>query len=227
MRLCALGDGCDSLFVNVLIGVVSGLGPLLDETGAIVQAAIVMSLQLGMALICYWFRPDADKIFSIFAGTQFLVEACATACVLMDALDARSGVGGGVGTRAEASFYLAIAAIFIPMTQLVEHRLITPMLGGARKHNCDPVKIASVLWLLLVSLPALMTRLCRTMGGNGAAQAENTSMSGEDLQVAVGKATAKYAATGATGAASRRVDTTRRPNEQHDQHADGDDDGGG
>ena len=81
------------LYVNILIGTLGGLTPLSDGPGsasATTQAVSILVLQLGMACYCFCLAPDADKISSMFAGTQYLVESLSVACALWAALAAGS-----------------------------------------------------------------------------------------------------------------------------------------
>ena len=72
------------ILLNMTFGFLSGLQPLLTpgSKGALAQTAMVLSLQLGMALACFRFLPDADRIISRFAATQFLFEGLSTAALL-------------------------------------------------------------------------------------------------------------------------------------------------
>ena len=69
--------------VNMLFGVLSGLRPLLHpgSQGAMFQAAIICLLQFFMSFVCFRYLPDADRIISRFAGTQFFSEGISS-CML-------------------------------------------------------------------------------------------------------------------------------------------------
>jgi Tfp pilus assembly major pilin PilA len=73
--------------LNIGFGVLSGLNPLLPpgSVAAVVQSFIVLVLQLGMSYVCFRFLPDADRMISRFAGTQFLFEGLASASLLLAA----------------------------------------------------------------------------------------------------------------------------------------------
>ena len=68
--------------VNMMFGTLSGLAPLLGPGTmlALVQASCICTLQLAMSFVCFKYLPDADRIVSRFAGTQFLLEGLATRC---------------------------------------------------------------------------------------------------------------------------------------------------
>ena len=78
------------LIVNMCFGFLSGLQPLLPEGSAeaTAQASVILALQLGMSAVCFQCLPDADRIISRFAGTQFLCEGLATATLLAASSDA-------------------------------------------------------------------------------------------------------------------------------------------
>ena len=71
------------ILVNMTFGLLSGLQPLLPQGSlfALTQTSLILSLQLGMSALCFYFLPDADRIISRFAGTQFLFEGLSTALV--------------------------------------------------------------------------------------------------------------------------------------------------
>ena len=128
------------VLANMLFGLLSGLQPLLPtgSTAAAVQTAIILSLQTSMAILCCRFTPDADRIISTFAATQFTFEAFATAAVLAAAVAQRSAPvtaatnmtdADAVGDLTEATvastfqtsgFYISLAAMVVPMLQLLE-----------------------------------------------------------------------------------------------------------
>lgn len=70
--------------VNATFGLLSGLQPLLPPRRpvALVQTSLILALQLAMSLLCYGFLPDADRLISRFAGTQFLLEGLSTSMLL-------------------------------------------------------------------------------------------------------------------------------------------------
>ena len=71
--------------VNMAFGVLSGMQPLLMPSGSVpayVQTALIVALQLGMSGLCFFVLPDADRLISRFAATQFLLEGIST-CVLL------------------------------------------------------------------------------------------------------------------------------------------------
>ena len=82
------------VLANMVFGLLSGLQPLLPagSTESLVQTAVVLSLQASMAVLCWRFAPDADRIISTFAATQFTFEAFATASVLAAGLIAQNSM---------------------------------------------------------------------------------------------------------------------------------------
>jgi hypothetical protein len=155
------------LVVNVILAAVTGLTPLLSASPilAMAQAALVMTVQLSMAWLCYYYRPDADKIFSIFAGTQFLVEGLATACTLWSAVFLVLDLNTDDGTRPLIAFALSIIGIFVPMTQLVEQRLFQPVVKGVRAKGCNPLTLLGLGWIFLMSVPRMVKKLAKALAG--------------------------------------------------------------
>ena len=73
------------IFVNIIFGIVSGVQPLIPvgSSYALTQTFLILGLQFGMSSICFYFLPDADRIISRFAGTQFLLEGLSSTSLLV------------------------------------------------------------------------------------------------------------------------------------------------
>ena len=161
------------LLVNVLFGVLSGLQPALSPGSslALMQATVVAGLQLMMAILCCCATPDADRIVSTFAGSQFLCEATSTACLIFASLLGGSNDAGqqvSVGEQRAwllAAFWAGLIAIFVPMTQLLEQRLVTPMIVLVEKGSGNPLVLAAQFYMLAVSLPRRIIRVVATIAG--------------------------------------------------------------
>ena len=202
------------LIVNILLAGLSGIAPLLGGPGsssANIQCATVMSLQLGMAALCYTYRPDSDKIFSLFAGTQFLVEGLSTTLQLYNGLTTIPDTNGegvsrvsGAADVKDLAFIFSILAVFVPMMQLVEQRLFGPCAQGIRKYGADPIKLFGVLWILAMGLPGMIQRAIAAFGGGsgggggGEGEGDGPTLQPDGVE-AIQKATAKYAAGLASG----------------------------
>jgi len=155
------------LCVNVLTGMLGGLTPLFARRGptsteAIAQVSILLGLQLTMALVCFCVRPDADKIFSFFAGSQFLLEGLGSSCRLWTVLRPQVAL---LGDTEQLAFTLALVAIFVPMLQLVEAKIFQPLVKSLRKHNCDISQIVGILILLVLSVPRQIKAACALLTG--------------------------------------------------------------
>jgi len=223
------------LCVNVTVGILGGLSPLIAPRGptsteAIAQVSTLLGVQLSMAMVCYCVRPDADKIFSYFAGTQFLMEAAGTACRLWSVLQPDVQL---LGDTISLAFTIALIAIFIPMTQMVESKLLKPCVQSLRKHNCDPVQILGIVIMLLLTLPKNIRAIWAMLTGQSA-----SSNDGVDEEKAVAGASALLIKTMVGGKDLKRVETktkAKRTNSDDDDdggvvkrtNSDDDDDGGG
>ena len=191
------------LAVNMVFGVLSGLQPLMPAGSriALVQTALVLTLQLSMALLCFRFLPDADRIISRFAATQFLLEGLSTSMLLASSLS-HAGGGDVAGSAAAASaeavdagaslstaasralldsgFAFSLAAMLVPMLQLLEQRLITPGINIVVNRGCNPLVILAAGYMLAASLPRKVANLIRAIQG----------FDGFDASAAAGSATA-------------------------------------
>ena len=205
---------------NMMFGLLSGLEPLVVSVGPIAvfaQTAIVLLLQLSMAVLCFRILPDADRIISRFAATQFLLEGTSTASLLgasiseylatntadsaagpanaADAIDTATDpetVGSLSGTAAatwaalrDSGFYLALAAMFVPMVQLLEQRVITLCINVVKNRGGNPLALLAAFYLLAASLPKKMVNMVRYWMGYenlkaSSATASATANAGDD-----------------------------------------------
>jgi hypothetical protein len=159
---------------NMTFGVLSGLSPLLPtgSGGAFVQGGIVMLLQFGMAFLCCRYLPDADRIISVFMGTQFLFEGLST---LMNVLAAATGDGpdpsdpsGAYRLNPDflvAGLWVAVFAVAVPMLQLLEQRIVTPCVGIVRTGGCDRVALVAALYIFVTGLPRRIQKIGLLIAG--------------------------------------------------------------
>ena len=91
---------------------------------ALLQTSIILALQLGMSCLCFCILPDADRIVSRFAGTQFFFEGLATTSLL-----AADQYNGWLLEMQQTGFLLSLMAMAMPILLLLEQRLITPALN--------------------------------------------------------------------------------------------------
>jgi len=181
-----------AIVLNMVFGVLSGLSPLLTDSGspgAIAQAALTLSLQFLMAVLCCAFLPDADRIVSRFAATQFWLEGCSTTAMLVATSYIRAQGGGemldsGAVTLAnnmtfstddrsaaellamhsasqQTGFLFSLVAMSVPMVQIIEQRCLTPAIVIFLSGPTNATAILAHLFLLLWSLPR---RVCAFLG---------------------------------------------------------------
>ena len=58
---------------------------------------------MGMSFLCFYFLPDADRIISRFAGTQFFFEGLSTASLLVADRRSRDVALSGAGANTSAA----------------------------------------------------------------------------------------------------------------------------
>jgi hypothetical protein len=136
-----------------------------------------------MAALCFFYRPDADKIFSLFAGTQYLVEGIGSLFALLSVLN--------LGGSADLAFTLAVTAVFVPISQLLEQRLLTPFAKSVRTRGCDPYAWCAALTLILFSVPKALKKLGTRTGG-GSPDADNGINALATSSLAASRALASY-----------------------------------
>jgi len=156
------------------IGVLIGLQPIFGPRGseaASVQAALVASLQLSMAMIGLLYQPDADRVISCCTGIQFLLEGTSTGLLLGASLTSeRKGQ-----LRLEMlAFVLALIAVAIPILTLIEERLVSPLVLIWRNGKAHKLSFAAGLYMLVVGLRKQVFKLIAKVG-MGAAMPEARS----------------------------------------------------
>lgn len=124
------------IFANMGFGLLSGLQPLIMTAGsaaAVAQTGVVLMLQLSMALLCFRVLPDADRVISRFAASQFLLEGLSTASLLGSSISERMALTGAANATLAPDSTSAAAD--------------DP--AGCTIHSCGDGGAASVIWLLL------------------------------------------------------------------------------
>ena len=91
-------------------GPAAGAAP--GATGSSMQAVVICALQFSPSLLCFVRKPDADRVISTFAGTQFLFEGLSTAVLL-----GRYGPNEVDTEVLATAFALSIVAMLVPILQ--------------------------------------------------------------------------------------------------------------
>ena len=150
---------------TMTIGLLAGLKPAIEagSAGGVIQALLVWSLQITLGILCFLFSPDADRVFSALAGTQFLAEGLSN-CLLWIAgfLDT-----AGKESLQSGAFGLGLAAVFVPIIQLLEQRAVTPTLKIIQTEGCNPRALAGALLVLVASLPGAIKKAVTMITGGG------------------------------------------------------------
>ena len=174
----ALGYRVLVLAVNMGFGALSGLKPLLPEGSALAtaQVAVVLSLQLTMSCVCFCVLPDADRIVSRFAGTQFLFEGLSTASLLAAETlgeapprDSSRKVMTSAAAAAAATlssshlqlvgFAFSLVAMGVPIVQLMEQRALTPIINLIHTKGGNPLALLASAYMLAASMPRKLAML--------------------------------------------------------------------
>ena len=201
------------IILNMAFGTLSGLQPLLTpgSAGAFAQTACVLSLQLGMSALCFTFMPDADRIISRFAATQFLSEGLSTTALFMASVGSTAAsptleASNATATSSalepaptgwsfalqESGFYLSLFAMAVPMLQLLEARAITPTIGIVKAHGvANKMALLAAVYMLAASLPRKIVGIVNAIAGHddfdaGAAAGSATADAGDDAVEAEG-----------------------------------------
>ena len=114
---------------------------------------------------CYTVAPDADRFFSLLAGTQFLAEGLSNLLLFVASLVSTLEVKLVLQMIA---FDMGLLAVGVPLMQMAEQRICTPLVGTIQKKGCNPRQIGGAIIVLIASLPGMITKLvAATCGGGG------------------------------------------------------------
>ena len=200
---------------TMTIGFLCGLGVAIKpgSVGGILQTALVWILQVTLGVLCFTFSPDADKVFSAIAGAQFLAEGLSNMLLFFAAFADYDGWKA----LTSAAFNLSLVGVVVPIVQLLEQRLVTPILKAIYTHGCNPTALAGALLVLLVSLPGAVLKaikaLCGGGGGGGGGGGPDVSKIGKGLATLLGRS----AASGDAG--GKKVSLpSRKPKEKSTTH---------
>lgn len=179
------------MLANVSFGVLSGITPLLKPGSlpALAQTSTVLTLQAIMSWICFCRIPDADMIVSLFAGLQFLLEAIASALLLIASLRFRGMGDWGAGVQPPSNapiehthlllsaFWAGLLAIGVPVVQMIEQRCITPAMLTVRNRGGNPLVLCAAAYMLITSLPTMIGRIVQRAAGlsDGVSEAINAA----------------------------------------------------
>ena len=156
------------LITMLIIGIISGLHPLVGPPGsasALAQTLAVVTLQLGLAFLCLRCHPDADRIISIFCGTQFLLEALSTLAMISASLQPPDGVQ----RWQEVAFSLALSAMAVPIVVVVEMRLVTPLILLLRTRKANKLALCAACYMLCAGLRRSIRKLLKALALSEAA----------------------------------------------------------
>jgi hypothetical protein len=161
---------------NVVIGAIAGCKPLLKagSVGAQAQCVTVFTLQLLLAWICFCVAPDADRIFSMLGGAQFLAEGLSNLLLFVASLVHHAETKELLQTLA---FDAGLVAVFVPILQLVEQRIITPLVSAIQNHGCSPRKIGGAIIVLIAAAPGAIMAAAAALGGGAAGGAAGKGLS--------------------------------------------------
>lgn len=259
------GSNCVGLYyrlivvvANVIFGFLGGIGTVLADhpLSALLQVASVLLLQLALAFLCCCFVPDADRVISSSSGTQFVIEAASSGLLFLADVAAQmreraleratDAAPFSVDEETELAirtlaFWFALLAIVVPMLQLLEQRLITPMIMLARTKKANTTALLASAYILASSLPRLIESLFskaasrdamisgsstqRTMSADGAEgdvqmqESGTVALSCDDAYFVADKAT-KLLARGLAGkeSAAKQTSLTATQSGEHNQH---------
>jgi len=149
-----------TLIVQLCIGALAAIGPSLTpgSVHATMQVVATLVLQLGTSAIVLGLGPAADRVENLTVGLQFGLEGCATAALLVASrLDLEPAAMEALQL---AGFFLALAALFLPILQKLYDAVVAQLSRLCRKDDgCSPTSACFAVWALAISIPGLVVRL--------------------------------------------------------------------
>ena len=97
------------------------------------------------------------------ASHQFLAEGCSNLLLFI----ASFTTGDNQTGLQMAAFNVGLLAVFVPIFQLVEQRILTPSIGVVQKKGCDPKVLIGALVVLIASMPGAIVKAIAAFGGGG------------------------------------------------------------
>ena len=138
------------LFVQILLAVILGFGPMLDmgSDAANAQIGIVISVQFGLALFFYVIAPGTDRLEVAVQATQIFCEGVGTTLTMSNLGDTALAVG--------------LTAIFLPVALQLYDALIVKVI--ARVHGKEKVTCKEWGWAFLSVLATVPEALGAMVG---------------------------------------------------------------
>jgi len=193
---------------TMLIGLLAGLKPAIAAGSALgtIQTLLIWVVQIILGAVCFCVSPDADRIFSALAGTQFLVEGVSNMLYFFSSFlskDAKEALQG-------LAFSLALTGVFVPILQLLEQRLITPIMKIVYTDGCNPRALGGALLVLVISLPGAIKKAVTMLSGGGGGGGGGGGADVGKIAKGMGTLLGRSAASGDVGGKKVKASTATR-----------------
>lgn len=210
-------------FVQIIIAILSGLGPALvpGTDAATAQVVSIMTVQLGTAFLVGCTGPSVDRVDNVVSVAQFTLEGSQTLCLFLGTLEAYTSQQPTLGMIA---FFLSVCAMMLPIVEKAYDAIIVQISILCRKDEFSYASCAFTMFGLLLVLPGLLAGLVGIDLGDAGEEVEGAMDSMNDLtefivdDVQEGFDAIAGASTAAAGVASN-VAFTMRPTPKHHRSA--------
>ena len=132
----------------LLNGIGAGLQP--GTMGSLVQVSAVLFVQATHAAWIFYMKPSVDRIMNTLVGTQFLLEACQTALLLLVNLYPPKPLLEAI------SLALAIASVLAPVTQRFYDAVVVQLIKRFYQGGFKPKAAFFAMLGLLVFIPSVV-----------------------------------------------------------------------
>jgi hypothetical protein len=162
------------LGVQTLVGVANGIGSTLEpgSNAAVAQISLVLALQAVHSIWVFVSKPSVDRIMNMLVGTQFALEACQTAMLLLVVYYPPAPI------LQTSSLILALASVAAPVLQRFYDAVIVQLVKIFVQGGFNPKAAFFAMLGLLVFLPSMIFKILGIDTGGKDGLAKNA---GDDL----------------------------------------------
>ena len=173
-----------SMAVQIAVGVLSGVGPYLDEASwpATSQVGTITGIKLTWATILLCCRPCACNLTNDVVALQFMVEGSAGLALLIATINGDEQLLSNVQG---ITFYLQLSPVFLPALQKFYDGVVVNVIKHCVRNKFDWFVAVATALTFLFAIPALVLRVVGLSGGDG----------GDEVGTAASSLTGKMGAT--------------------------------
>lgn len=143
------------LSTQIVVGVLNGLGAALQpgSSAAIAQISTVLAVQAMHSIWVFTAKPSVDRIMNVLVGTQFALEACQTAMILLVIYYPPAPV------LQATSLVLALLSVLAPILQRFYDAIVVQLVKLYAQGGFNPKAAFFAMIGFLVFIPSMIFKL--------------------------------------------------------------------